>query len=126
IVRMPLPEFDSLLRDYERYRTGYSRGLIDLVLAQAPPGAHVLDLAAGTGLATRDLPAERTVACDVASAMLSRNPIPRKALARAEALPFRDASFGLVTAAQAFHWFDAPRALREMARVLAPGGVAAV
>ena len=29
----------------------------------------------------------------------------------------------MVTVAQAFHWFDAPRALDEIARALAPGGL---
>ena len=33
-----------------------------------------------------------------------------------------DASIDVVTVAQAFHWFDAPSALAEVARVLRPGG----
>src|SRR5204863_4155198 len=40
----------------------------------------------------------------------------------AETLPLRDASVDAITVAQAFHWFDAPRALAEIARVLRPGG----
>jgi SAM-dependent methyltransferase len=42
--------------------------------------------------------------------------------ATAEDLPFVDHGFDAVTAAQAFHWFDAPVALAEIARVLHPGG----
>jgi SAM-dependent methyltransferase len=42
--------------------------------------------------------------------------------ATAELLPFADGSFDAVTVAQAFHWFDAPRALAECARILRPGG----
>ena len=44
----------------------------------------------------------------------------------AEAIPLPDASVDVVTVAQAFHWFDAPAALAEIARVLAPGGGLAI
>ncbi len=40
----------------------------------------------------------------------------------AEALQAADASLELVTAGQCWHWFDRPKAAREAARVLAPGG----
>jgi SAM-dependent methyltransferase len=44
----------------------------------------------------------------------------------AEALPFADSSFDGATVAQAFHWFDASRALEELHRVLRPGGRLAI
>jgi ubiquinone/menaquinone biosynthesis C-methylase UbiE len=44
----------------------------------------------------------------------------------AESLPLEDASVDCVTVAQAFHWFDYPRALPEIARVIRPGGTLAV
>ena len=44
----------------------------------------------------------------------------------AEATGLPDASADAVTVAQAFHWFDGPRALAEIHRVLRPGGVLAL
>jgi SAM-dependent methyltransferase len=44
----------------------------------------------------------------------------------AEALPFRDGSFDIVTCASAFHWFDHDRALPEIRRCLRPGGRLAI
>ncbi len=41
----------------------------------------------------------------------------------AEELPLRDGVADAAVAAQAFHWFDGPRALAELARVLRPGCV---
>ena len=40
----------------------------------------------------------------------------------AEAIPLADGGFDVVTAGQAFHWFETQRALAEMHRVTRPGG----
>ena len=96
-------------------------------LAGAPP-RDVVDLGAGTGKLTRRLVAagHRVVAVDPADEMLEqlRRVVPgvRALVGRAEAIPLPDGSADVVVAGQAFHWFDHGPALREIARVLRPGG----
>jgi SAM-dependent methyltransferase len=128
-VGLSPPDFDPLLDLYQRYRTGYPPELFARVLAACPAGAlRVLDVASGTGLGAEGLAprASLLVAADVARGMLRANPAAHGVQARAEALPFRDASFDLVACAQAFHWVEPAAALAEMRRVLAPRGVAAL
>ena len=92
------------------------------------PGRDVLDLAAGTGKLTRQLVplGARIVAVEPIDAMraeLERAVPAVEALAgTAEAIPLPDGSVDAVTCAQAFHWFRADEAVREIRRVLRPGG----
>lgn len=95
------------------------------------PPRRLLDLGCGTGLFTHRLRAElreaTIVGCDYSGGMLrqARARSPRGLLAQGDAqrLPFGDASFDTVVSTEAFHWFpDQPAALREVARILEPGG----
>ncbi len=98
-----------------------------------PRSLSVADLAAGTGKFTKVLSSLNPA---VISSITAIEPVAEmrakiKDLARvsvtaegtAEKIPFASASFDVVTVAQAFHWFDAPIALREIHRVLKPGGM---
>jgi len=119
---------------YERGRPDYPEAALDLLAAQAGlrSGARVLDLGAGTGKLTRQLLGRgaRPLALEpllaMARACLAAAPGVPVVQARAEALPLADGSCELVVAAQACHWFDAPRALAEAARVLRPGAALAL
>jgi SAM-dependent methyltransferase len=88
----------------------------------------VLDLAAGTGKMTALLARSGAdiVAVEPVAAMRERLaaqlPDVEVLDGTAEAIPLPDDSVDAVVVAQAFHWFDAPRALDEIARVLRPGG----
>jgi SAM-dependent methyltransferase len=118
--------FEALVDDYDAGRPDYPAVLLDLL----PPlaGRRVLELGAGTGLATRRLLAggADVVATDLGPRMLGRlhAHLPRVpvAVARAERLPVADASVDAVCAAQAWHWVDVPVAAAEAARVLRPAG----
>ena len=108
-----------------------------LVERAAPqPGERVLDLACGTGAVTRIVapavgPSGKLVAVDLRAGMLatarrvtdSAGAAVEWKEADAHALPFPDGSFDLVCCQQGVQFFaDKVRALREVLRVLAPGG----
>ncbi len=84
----------------------------------------VLDLAAGTGKLTRMLMPRvgRVLAVEPVEGMRAKLPPEVEAHAgSAEAIPLGDASVDAVTVGQAFHWFDADRAVAECARVATRG-----
>jgi demethylmenaquinone methyltransferase / 2-methoxy-6-polyprenyl-1,4-benzoquinol methylase len=102
--------------------------------------ARVADVAAGTGLVTAEIVRRygcRVVAVDQSEEMLSHarrklggDPglAARVALVRAEAeaLPFADGEFDGLTAGYLFRYVDDPAAtIRELARVVRPGGTIA-
>ena len=110
--------FERGAEDYERARPSYPAAVLDVL----PSSGTIVDLAAGTGKLTRLLPG-RVIAVEPVVAMRSiAATFAPTVAAIAEQLPLRDECADAVTVAQAFHWFDAPSALHEIARVLKPGG----
>jgi ubiquinone/menaquinone biosynthesis C-methylase UbiE len=125
--------FDELAADYDRFRIGYAPELYEALEAHGiGAGTHVLDVAAGTGLATRELVARgaHVTGIDISQPMLelARQHVANATfvLGRAEELPFADAAFDAAVSAQSFHWFDRSRALAELVRVVRPGGTIAI
>jgi SAM-dependent methyltransferase len=125
--------FNRLAADYA-HRPAYPEPLVARLLALAGgPGARVADLGAGTGLLAVPLAAAgaRVWAVEPARAMLAAlrsaaSPGVTGVHAAAEATGLEPATFELVVLADALHWTDPASAGREAARLLAPGGVAAV
>ena len=125
-------EYDADAARYDRRWAAYVRGSMELLrpwMEEKPPRS-VLDVGCGTaalleGLREWGVEPRRYAGVDPSMEML------RKAAGRggavvagaAEALPFRDGAFDTVVSASSFHYWPEPRAgLREMRRVLAPGG----
>ncbi len=122
--------FELVADLYERSRPGYPSEAVAWFAQRLDlrAGRTVLDLGAGTGKLARALveTGAHVVAVEPGEAMRARleQAVPEaEALAgAAEAIPLADASVDAVTAGQAFHWFRADEALREVHRVLRPGG----
>jgi SAM-dependent methyltransferase len=97
----------------------------DLGLSSGKTG---LDLGAGTGKFSRSLLATgaSVIAVEPIRAMLDQliqqYPEVETRSGSAEAIPLADASVDAVVCAQSFHWFATHEALREIHRVLKPGG----
>jgi len=123
--------FSEVAGQYADYRPHYPAALFDFFATLVPRDALVWDCAAGSGQATIDLADrfDRVVATDASGEQLASAP-PRPnveyRVAPAEHSGLNNASIGLLTVAQALHWFDLDRFYAEGRRVLADNGLIAI
>lgn len=126
-MRARAASFGGVAQAYADHRPGYPADAVRWLVGASP--GRVLELGAGTGKITGELVAlgHDVVATDTSAQMLQHlqrhAPGARAVVCRAESIPLSTSSVDVVVAAQAYHWFDAQRALPEIARVLRPGGV---
>lgn len=131
-----LPDYAPLLSDYHRAFAPELRAMVDSLPLRA--GDRVLDLACGDGaysrwLAERVGPTGFVAALDASTAFLG---VARAGAtgqhvglvaAAVERMPFADDTFDLVWCAQSLYSLSDPTAaVRQMRRVVRPGGVVAV
>jgi SAM-dependent methyltransferase len=123
--------FDPVAESYDQARPTYPEEIYDALSSELGTfhGAVVIDVGAGTGIASRQLLARgaSVVALDIAPQMLQRTrlrtPHPLCIVGDGNVLPLRSRSAQLMCFAQAWHWFDAPVAGAEVARVVGRGGL---
>ena len=141
--KSPTARFSDRVENYVRYRPGYPLEVLDLLRVECGllPGHVVADIASGTGVFTRLLlengnsvfavepnPEMRAMGVQQLESIKSlRSSLQSSDRfvsvdGTAEATTLRSASVDFVTAAQAAHWFNLPRARAEFARILKPEG----
>jgi SAM-dependent methyltransferase len=133
----PTQRFSDRVDDYVRYRPSYPAALVAL-LAEAVglgPGRVVADIGSGTGILTALLlkTGARVIGVEpngpmraAAERALAGEARFQSTDARAESTGLPSAAVDLVTAAQAFHWFDPEPARAEFVRILRPMGQVAL
>ncbi len=122
--------FSRIAKRYDRLNSVLSLGQDQnwrrTAVAHLPQG-RILDLGAGTGAANPIFGDREVVALDPNGQMLSLNSLARRVAAAGEQLPFATGTFDGVFSAYVFRNLESvPQTLEEIARVLRPGGVAAV
>lgn len=130
-IRMNEEKFTGKADVYDRYRPSYPAELIQW-LWEKTQAETVADIGAGTGIFTKCLSAKpwEITAVEPNADMLEKL---RKNLsgieivnAPAEDTGMPSVSVDLVTAAQAFHWFDKKKFAAECKRIFTPNGRLAV
>ncbi len=125
----PTARFGDRVEAYVRHRPGYPAALAPelLKLTGLGAGAAVADIGSGTGLFTRQLLEQDLEVYAVepnppmraaAEAAFADNPRFNSVDGRAERTGLEAGSLDLITAAQAFHWFNNRAARDEFGRIL--------
>jgi SAM-dependent methyltransferase len=129
----PTARFSDRVENYVRYRPGYPPEVLDLLKAECGlQASHIVaDIASGTGVFTRLLLENgnpvfavepNTEMRDAGVHELESYDRLVSVAGTAEETTLRSGSVDFVTAAQAAHWFDLPRARAEFVRILKPEG----
>src|SRR5271166_6180986 len=133
MTKSPTARFSDRVENYVRYRPGYPPEVLDLLRAECGlrPSHIVADIASGTGAFTRLLLENGNFVFAVEPNpemrekgvhQLERYNRLASIAGTAEETALGPASVDFVTAAQAAHWFDLPRARAEFIRILRPEG----
>ena len=129
--------FSNRVENYVKYRPGYPTAVVEYLREAcgltAP--AVIADVGSGTGILSELFLKNGNPVFAVepnddmrqaAEVRLGHYPNFTSVAGTAEATSLPDTSVDFVTAGQAFHWFDAPRARVEFARILQPDGFVAL
>jgi SAM-dependent methyltransferase len=129
VDKKSVARFSDRVADYVRYRPSYPVEALDAIrsIGELRAGANVADLGSGTGIWTRIL-----LEAGFYVSAVEPNPEMRRVAegefgshsgfrsvdGASDSTSLSNGSVDLVTAAQAFHWFDVVKTRRECLRVL--------
>ncbi len=116
---------------YHASRSGYPADLYDKIFARVGARPRILEIAAGTGLATEALLARDPDALvivesdpELARFLKDRFPDPRVTVVNANFPDVQlEGPFDLITCAAAFHWMEPESAFARIQALLRPGGI---
>ncbi|MDB6021858.1 MAG: Methyltransferase [Pedosphaera sp.] len=125
--------FSSRVENYVKYRPGYPAAVVDFLKSecQLVPAHTIADVGSGTGKLTELFlqNGNRVIGIEpnkemreAAERLLSAYPRFQSIAATAEATTLPDHSVDMITAGQAFHWFDRQKARQEFLHILKPAG----
>jgi len=131
-------DFGITATDYAKHRAGFPSSLFDRLSEYGigSPGQNIVDLGTGTGTIARGFAVRgaNVIGIDPSVSLVEQAKQLDQAaqvqteyrIATAENTGLPDASVDVVTAGQCWHWFDRPRAVQEVARILRDDGYIAI
>jgi ubiquinone/menaquinone biosynthesis C-methylase UbiE len=128
---LPTERFSDRVDSYAKHRPSYPEALLNFLKQQVPVPAAVADIGSGTGILTELLLQTGYEVYGVepnapmraaAEKQLEHHALFHTVDGSAESTSLSDHSVDLITAAQAFHWFDRAPAKDEFRRILKANG----
>lgn len=127
----PTQRFSSRVEDYAKYRPSYPQEIVPLLAGECglAAGATIADIGSGTGLLSRLFleSGYQVVGIEpnadmrrAGEAFLASYKGFTSLDGRAERTGLADASVDLISAGQAFHWFNSVETRQEFSRILRP------
>ncbi|XP_077303449.1 putative methyltransferase DDB_G0268948 [Lithobates pipiens] len=138
---MPIQLFEGKEHDsyYQKFRFEPTQEITDLLFSYVDERLHkpygfAVDVGCGTGQNTRILSqyVNKVLGIDISEAQIEEakkatvSPNVTYSACPAEEMPVGDASVDLLTASTSAHWFNIEKFLKEVDRVLKPGGSLAI
>ncbi len=129
----PINRFSNRVENYIKFRPGYSAEIIQELSRKIDltPASVVADIGSGTGISSKLFLENRNVVYGVEPNAAMRN-AAKELLSgydnfigvegAAESTTLNEESIDIITAFQAFHWFDNPKARLEFKRILRKDG----